>query len=296
MKRRYSRLIPPLIIAVILVIVTSGCSGQNKPPTASRVASKEIMVFAGSSSKAALDAAGKAFETRTGIKVYSNYGSSGTMLSQMELSRTGDIFISASPDYIVKATAKNIIYPDTEVKLYYLVPAILVQKGNPKNITSLADLARPGLKVVIADPQTVPAGRYAYEIMDFNGLLSGVGNNIILYGESNEKISSYVILKSVDAAIAWDNIALQQPDKLDAVYLQPDQVPRISYGSGAVATYTKDEDNARSFLSYLTSFEGQQFFRKYGYYTTENEARIFAPGAQIGGIFNLPSDYKSLAK
>jgi len=284
------------------MLILLGCSSQittpsnNPAPTIPLVNGKEIIVFAGSSSKAALDAAGKAFEVKTGIIVYSNYGGSGTMLSQLDLSKTGDIFISASPEYTLKAVVKNIIYPDTEVKLYYLVPAILVQKNNPKSITSLADLAKPGLKIAIADPQTVPVGRYAYEILDYNRLLYDVGNNIVVYGESNEKISSYIILNSVDAAIAWDNIAVQQPDKLDVVYFQPNQVPRISFGSGAIATYTEDEDSAQIFLRYLTSTEGQQFFKRYGYYTTESEVKKLVPEAQIGGIYVLPPDYKSLAE
>ncbi|MFC2067396.1 molybdate ABC transporter substrate-binding protein [Chloroflexota bacterium] len=300
MKINCSKLIA--LIGVILVLIMLGCSSQittpstNTAPTIPLVTGKEITVFAGSSSKAALDAAGKAFETKTGIKVYSNYGGSGTMLSQLELSKAGDIFIAASPVYTLKAAAKNIIYPDTEVKFYYLVPAILVQKDNPKNITSLADLAKPGLKIAIADPQTVPVGRYAYEILDSNKLLYDVGKNIIVYGESNEKISSYIILHSVDAAIAWDNIAVQQPDKLDVVYFQPNQVPRISFGSGAIATYTEDRDIAQKLLKYLTSTEGQLFFKRYGYYTTESEAKTFVSDAHVGGIYALPSDYKSLVE
>ncbi len=259
-------------------------------------AGKEITVFAGSSSKAALDAAGKAFEAKTGIKVFLNYGGSGTLLSQIELSKTGDLFIPASPDYIAKAAAKNIIDPATETKLYYLVPAILVQNGNPQNITSLADLAKSGLKVAICDPKSVPAGLYAYEILDYNKMLDKIGPNIVTYSDSNDKVSSYVILKTVDAAIAWDNVALQQPDKLDVVYLKADQVPRLSYMSGAVTTFAKDSESARQFLQYLVSDEGRQYFRQFKYYTTESEAAKFAPQAQIGGVYTLPADYTPLAK
>jgi molybdate transport system substrate-binding protein len=271
-------------------------SSSANSPTNSPVVNKEISAFAGSSSKAAMDAAAVAFREKTGIKVNLTYGGSGTLLSQIMLSKTGDLFIPASPDYIDKATKDNIIYPDTETKLYFLVPAILVQKGNPQNITSLSDLAKQGTKVTIADPKSVPAGLYAYEILDYNKMLTSIGQNIVTYGDSNEKISSYVILKSVDAAIAWDNVGVQQPDKLDIVYLHPFQIPRLSYMSGAVTTFNKDKESSQKFLQYLTSTEGQLFFKKFGYYTTESEAKKFAPNAQIGGIYTLPSDYTPLVK
>ncbi len=66
--------------------------------------------------------------------------------------------------------------------------------------------------------------------------------------------------------------------------------------SSAITTFGKDKDSAQQFLQYLTSSEGQQFLQKYCYYTTEAEAKKFAPDAQIGGIYTLPSDYTPLIK
>jgi molybdate transport system substrate-binding protein len=127
-------------------------------------------------------------------------------------------------------------------------------------------------------------------------MLTSVGKNIVTYGDSNEKITSYIIIKSVDAAIAWDNLGLQLPDKLDVIYLQPNQIPRLSYMSGALTIFNKDKDSAQKLLQYLTSTEGQQFFKKSGYYTTEAEAKKFAPDAQVGGIYTLPDNYTPLVK
>jgi len=47
----------------------------------------------------------------------------------------------------------------------------------------------------MADPATVPAGRYAYELLKINHLLTEIGKNVKVYGDSNEKVSTYVILK-----------------------------------------------------------------------------------------------------
>ena len=56
----------------------------------------------------------------------------------------------------------------------YLVPAILVPAGNPGNIQTLADLAKPGVEIGIGNPETVCVGLYAYEILEYNGLLEAV--------------------------------------------------------------------------------------------------------------------------
>jgi molybdate transport system substrate-binding protein len=271
-------------LAALLFQAAIGCAGKEE---------KSITVFAAANSKAAIEEAGSTFEEKTGIIVYLNFGGSGTLLSQMSLSKSGDVYIPASPDYITKAGSANVIYPDSEVRLAYLIPAILVQNDNPDNIKSLADLARPGLKIAISDPKTVPAGLYAYEIMDYNGLLKDIGNNIVTYGENYDKTTSYVILKSVDASIGWDILARQQPDVLDAVYLLPEQLPRVSYMSGAVSTYTLDRDSAQDFLDFLVSSAGQDIFKKWGYITTERDARNFAPNARIGGEYQLPADYQA---
>ncbi len=286
-----------LVFAFVIMLVSLVACNQTNPSTAPASPAKaEITAFAAANSKAVMEEAGSTFEAKTKIKVIFNFGGSGTLLSQMKLSRSGDLFIPASPDYIAKATTENVIYPESEVKLAYLIPAILVQKGNPKNIKTLADLAGPVLKIALPDPQTVTAGHYAYEILDFNGMLSGVGKNVITYSENYDKMASLVILKSVDAAIGWDILALQQPEKLDVVYLQADQLPRISYMSGAISTYTKDRQISQRFLEFLVSAEGQGIFKKNGYCTSESEARKFSPQAKIGGEYKLPSDYRPLVK
>jgi molybdate transport system substrate-binding protein len=309
LKMKYLKILTLFSISLVLILSFIGCSSQpaSSTPTpassnpspaqaANQPTNKEITAFVGSSAKGAMDPSGQLFTSQTGIKAYFNYGGSGALLSQMELAKTGDLFIPASPDYIAKATADKAIYPDTEVKIYYLVPAIIVQKGNPKNIKSLADLAASDLKIAIADPKTVPAGLYAYEILDYNKMLTQIGKNIVVYGTSNEQICSYVTLKTVDAAIGWDVVAIQQPQNLDVVYLQSNQVPRISYMSGAVTTYTKDKESAQKFLNFLISKDGQAIFKQNGYYTTLEDAKKLAPDAQVGGIYTLPANYQPLVK
>ena len=274
-----------LIITLSLSLLFIGCRKETS-----------ITVFVGSASKPAIEEAARTFELNTGIKVYLNFSGSGTMLSQMKLSNSGDLYIPGSPDYMVVAERDGIVDADSVRIISYLIPAILVQKENPKNIKTLADLARPGIKIGIANPESVSIGSYAYEILEYNNQLHDVGGNIITYGESFSKITSLLALKSVDAIIGWAVFSKWNQDTIDAVLLSPEQIPRISYITGAVSTFTADRANAQEFLDFLISSQGKDIFSKWGYITTISEAKKFAPDAETGGDYQLPENYKPLVK
>ena len=241
-------------------------------------------------SKPAMEEAARVFEEETGITVFLNFSGSGTMLAQMKISQSGDLYIPGSPDYMAMAEEDGVVVPDSIEIISYLVSAILVQQGNPDNIRELADLARPDTKVGIGNPEAVCVGLYAYEILEFNNLLQEVKPNIVTHAESCSKTATLVALKSVDAIIGW-RVFSEWHDTIDVVYLEPEQIPRLSYIPAALSTYAQDKESAAEFIDFLISARGQDIFKKHGYLATEEEAREFAPYAQIGGEYTLPPDY-----
>jgi molybdate transport system substrate-binding protein len=312
--------ITTLIIGVLLVILAfTGCNGTASTTTTTSAtpkitavtttpgattvkaitavtSDKEITVFAGSASKPPLDEAAEVFKQQTGIQVYLTYGGSGTVLSQMELSKTGDLYIPGSPDYISKAEKKQLTDPKSTKFIAYLVPVIAVQKGNPQNIRFLSDLAKPGIKIGIGNPASVCVGLYAVEILDYNHLLADVFKNIITQASSCDATATLVSLKSVDAVMGWDVFQSWDPKNIEVVYLKPDQLPRIAYIPAAISTFSKDKASAQAFIDFLTSETGQAIFRKWGYITNEADTKKFAPAAAIGGEYQLPVSYNDLIK
>ncbi|UCE97301.1 MAG: molybdate ABC transporter substrate-binding protein [Dehalococcoidia bacterium] len=278
-----------LLTGLLISIIFGGCSNTGE---------NSITVFAGSASKPALEEAARVFEEEEGIKIFLTFGGSGTMLSQLKIAREGDLFIPGSPDYMLKAEIEGIVYPDSVVKIAYLVPAILIQEGNPQNIQSLVDLAQPGIEVGVGDPETVCVGLYAYEILEHNRLLDDIqqAGNIIVHAESCSKTAALISLKTVDAILGWRVFAYWNPDDIDVVFLQSKQLPRLAYIPGAISTFTNKQRNAQAFLNFLTSEKGQQIFAKWGYLATEQMARQYAPDAEIGGEYSLPDSYEPLAK
>ncbi len=133
---------------------------------------KSISVFVGAANKPPMEEIGREFESREGIKVHMTFGGSGTLLSQIELSKQGEAYLPGSPDYIIIGERKKLLIEKSEKIITYLVPAIITPKGNPANVKSLEDLTRPGVRVGIGNPESVCLGLYGIELLEKNNLLS----------------------------------------------------------------------------------------------------------------------------
>ena len=249
------------------------------------------MVFADSASQPALEEAAELFEAQTGIPVTLHLGGSGAMLSQVHLSGRGDLYIPGSPDYMDKARELDLIAGEA-VRLAYLVPAILVARNNPAGITGLQDLARPGLRVGMADPDGVCLGLYAVEILEANGLTAQVRPNLRGMVESCAKTAAMIPLNQVDAVLGWREFAAWQPDSLQAIPLDPGEIPRLAYIPAAKLRGAANPLAAQRFLEFLQSTAGLAIFRRWEYHTSEAAARELAPDARIGGRYRLPEDWR----
>lgn len=278
-----------LVYSLIIAFCVSSASGLG-------AAEKRLTAFCGAASKPALEEAAKVFEEKTGVKVDLHFSGSGTMLSRMKMSRRGDLYIPGSPDYMAKAEREGVVDPKTVKIVAYLVIAIDVQHGNPRDIRTLSDLARPGIKVGIGNPEAVCVGLYAVELLERHGLLKKVRSNIVTHAPSCSATASLLVMKKVDAIIGWRVFSKWNRHKIDAVLLRPDQVPRLAYIPAAVSAYSQDKESAQKFVDFLTSPDAKSIFDKWGYIATEEEARKHAPKAEIGGEYRLPKDYGPLVR
>jgi molybdate transport system substrate-binding protein len=253
------------------------------------------MVFAGGASKPPTEEAAKAFEKKTGAKVDIVFGGSGYVLSQMILSKKGDIYFPGSSDYMELAKKKGVVYPETERQVVYLVPAINVQKGNPKKIKSLKDLTRPVLKVAIANPEGVCVGAYAVEIIEKNFTpeeKAQFRKNLINYTESCEKTATAISLKTVDAVIGWRVFQYWDPERIETIPLKPSEIIRIGYIPVAISRFTKNRELAQRFIDFLLSEEGKAIFRKYHYFMTPDEAFAWIGAKKpVGGEYLVPKEW-----
>lgn len=257
---------------------------------------EELLVFAGAASKPPTEEAAKAFEKKTGVKVNVTFGGSGFVLSQMTLAKKGDIYFPGSSDYMEIAKKKGFVFPDSERHVVYLVPAINVQKGNPKGIKSLRDLTGPGLRVAIANPDGVCVGLYAVEIVEKNLApeeKAAFRKNLVNYTESCEKTATAISLKAVDAVIGWEVFQYWDPDRIETIPLKKEEVVRIGYIPIAISKFTSNRPLARQFIDFLLSDEGKALFKKYHYFMSPGEAMTYIGEKKpIGGEYVVPGQWR----
>lgn len=244
--------------AVATALTFSACAlPPGEPPT--------LVILAGSASKPPLDELARSFESLHGARVEVSYGGSGTVLSQMILARTGDLYIPGSQDFMDTAENKGAVDPATRKIVAYLLPVIAVPKGNPKNIQTLEDLTRPGLRLGIGNPKSVCVGLYAVEIFERAGVTAKVAPNIVVQTKSCDDTATVLALGQVDAVIGWDVFDDWQPDKITVVPLPKEQVVKSANIPVAMSVYVKDKALAQDFITYITGPEGKRVFAKHGY-------------------------------
>jgi len=256
-----------LMVCVLLCAVALIAGHTLSGNTASAAAPKKIrlMAFVGSASKPPTQEAKTVFEKRhPNITIDMTFGGSGTLLTQMTLEKIGDIYMPGSDDYMDKAQKQKAVIPETRKIVAYLVPTICVQHGNPKRINSLADMARPGVTVGLAQAGAVCLGDVSDEILKQAGLEEQVKKNCLTYARSCEQTEQLLQLGEVDAIIGWDSFKSWAPDKIDLVPIPPKLV-RVRNVPAAVAVYTKQRRAAEQFIAFLTSKEGRAIFSKHGY-------------------------------
>ncbi len=262
--------------------------------------SERILIFAGAASKPATEETIKVFQEKFGVRVDVTFGGSGFVLSQMKLSRKGDLYFPGSSDFMEIAKKEKLVFPESEKMVVFLIPAINVQRGYPKGIYSLRDLLKEGIRVAIANPVMVCVGTYAVEVIEKNLTpleKEKFRKNLVNYTESCEKTATAISLKAVDAVMGWRVFQYWDPKRIETIYLKPEEIPRIGYIPIAVSRFTPNPSVAQKFIDFLISPEGKSIFRKYHYLMDIQEARKFTKSdTPVGGEYLLPEDWRTIKK
>ncbi|MBI5574070.1 MAG: molybdate ABC transporter substrate-binding protein [Elusimicrobia bacterium] len=260
-------------------------------------AAEELFFFCGAAVAVPMREIIKNYEKETGVKINVTYSGSGTLLSQMELTKRGDVYLCGSPDYIDIGVRKNLLIKGTDKIVSYLIPAIIVPKENPKNIQKLEDLTKEGVRVGIGNPEAVCLGLYGTELLDDNNLLEKVLPNVVVFAKSCEDTATICVLKKVDAIIGWDVFESWNPKDVKWIKIESKKIPRLSTIPIAIPVFAKDRKLSEDFINYVLSpKKGGKIFKKWGYISDVKKAKKYAPEAKIGGEYKLPEKYFQLIK
>ena len=245
---------PAAALAVVAALLAA-CGG-GRSSGGSSGSSGELKVFAAASLTAAFTKLGGDFTAANGgTRVTFNFAGSQALATQIQQGAPADVFASADTTNMDKV--KDLVATPQNFASNLL--QIVVEKGNPKHVKGLADLARGDLKVVLAAPE-VPAGKYAQQALGRAGLTVEPVSQ-----EDNVKaVVTKVALGEADAGIAYVTDVTAGGDKVEGVDIPREQNVLATYPIATVKA-GKLQDKAQAFMDLVRSDQGQQVLRSYGF-------------------------------
>jgi molybdate transport system substrate-binding protein len=228
-------------------------------PTAG--ATGDTLVFAAASLTEAFTEIGDAFMAgHPGATVRFNFASSSDLVTQITQGAEADVFASADEANMAKLTTAGGAAGEPRVFATNSLQ-IIVEPGNPKGISGLVDLAKPGVLYVTAGPE-VPIGRYAAQVLE----AAGVAPSPVSLEQNVKGIVTKVTLGEADAGIVYATDVLAAGSRASGV--------DIPAGLNIVATYpvvvTRAGPNpggGQAFVDSVLSGQGQTILARYGFST-----------------------------
>jgi molybdate transport system substrate-binding protein len=262
-----------------LLLAVSACTPQTAPaaptPEATQAAAdpKTLTVLAAASLSESFTELGQQFETQNpGVKVSFSFAGSQQLAQQLSQGADADVFASASQKYIDAAVAAKRVNQDDAKTFVKNRLVVIFPKDNPAGMQQLKDLAKPGLKLDLAD-KSVPVGQYSLDFLDKASQDPGFGpgfkenvlKNVVSYEENVKAVLTKVSLGEVDGGIVYvTDITPDAAGRVGKIEI-PDALNTIATYPIAPISDSKNAALAKAFVALVLSPEGQQVLAKYGF-------------------------------
>lgn len=245
-----------LIVALVPLIFLAACASSSE--------SQEqitLNVYAASSLATPFAYAGLAYEKEhPDVKVQFNLGASSDLARFVQEGAPADVFASADITNMNKVESQDLL--DSQSFIFattYL--EIIVEKGNPLNISSLQDLADPDLIFVTSNPE-VPIGKYTAEVLE--------KADVTVTPDSFESNVKGIMLKvargEADAGIVYHSEVIASDGQVEGVKI-PTEFNIVAEFPIGIVKNSANKKEAQRFIDYLLSPEGQSLLTQYGFQT-----------------------------
>src|SRR6266851_4166930 len=240
----------PVVAAVLLAACGSSGGSASTSPSATPL-NGTVAVFAAASLTDAFNALGTSFQgANSGVTMKFNFAGSPTLVAQIEQGAPADVFASADTTNMDKLTADGFTRDTSKVFAHNQLE-IAVAPGNPKGITGLADLAKPGV-IYITEAPTVPAGKYSRQALASAGVKvtpKSLETNV-------SAVISKIELGEADAGIVYTTDVTAAVSKVQGVPIPSTYNVIATYPIVAVKR-TTNAVVANAFIAYVLSANGQ---------------------------------------
>jgi len=249
-------LISAVVVAVLIVaLVWNG---------GDRGAGTSLMVYCAAGMRGPMAAITRSYAREYGVTVQVRYGGSGTLLSTLQLTPLGDLYLAADARYVEIAVEKGLVaksYPLAKQR-----PVIAVRRGNPLNIRGIDDLVGGSLRISLSDPAAAAIGKTTEALLRAAGKWDSIHAVVLARGVFKPTVTNVandVKLGAADAGIVWDTTVAQYPE-LEGIAMANSRAfeQRITIG---LLTGSASPEAAKHFITYLLAPSGgQRVFLKMG--------------------------------
>jgi len=196
------------------------------------------------------------------IKFANNYGSSGTLLAQIDQGAPIDVFLSAASKPMDELSAKGLLASGTRLNLLRNSLVLIAPIGSTlHDFQGLTD--RTVHIIALGDPASVPAGQYGRQTLSALHLIDKINAKLVL-GKDVRQVLTYVETGNADAGLVYATDA-RISKKIRIVSIAPESSHDPIIYPVAVIKGSRNEQAARDFVQYLSSPVAQSIFLKYGF-------------------------------
>lgn len=250
-----------LVLAGILAAGAAACAAPagGSGAVGGGQAANTLTVFAAASLKAPFTALAKDFEaSHPGTKVALSFAGSADLATQLDQGAPADVFASADVKNMNKVAGAGLV-DGTPANFASNVLEIAVPPSNPAKIGSFADLARPGVKVVMCAAQ-VPCGAAAKSIEG----KSGVRLTPVSEESSVTDVLGKVTSGEADAGLVYVTDVRAAGTKVTGIPF-PESASAVNRYPIAGVKTSKGKDLAAAFIALVTGTQGRQVLADAGF-------------------------------
>jgi molybdate transport system substrate-binding protein len=251
-----------LVFAIVLLTSVSCSTSSNQYKSEQKI---ELTISAAASLKDALGDVKTLYEEESegAVALVFNFASSGTLQQQIEQGAPTDLFFSASKEKFNKLVQDKYIHDEYNKDLLSN-QLVLIVPAQTATVQALQDLQEKEVqKVAIGIPESVPAGKYAKETLEFYEVWNAVEDKLILTKDVRQ-VLSYVETGNVDAGFVYQTDAMHSEKVRIATTVENNAHSEINYPLGIVKA-TDHLEEARSFFEFMQQEKVLEIFRQHGF-------------------------------
>lgn len=259
--------IPFLTIGLVILLLAAqfGCVSGAETNTS------ELTIFAAASLTGVLGDLKPVFESsHPGVTITTNLDSSATLETQIKEGAAADLFLPASTKNLENLEKDDLIVNDSITPYATNKLAVIVPVDNPAGIKELADLAKPGVKIV-SETAEVPIRKYTDQMLNKTGndtalgqqFINGFRANIISEETNVAGATTKVALGEADAGITYySDVTRNLGEKITIIKI-PDKFNVVASYKAGILTDAKQPELANEFIGLITSAEGKKVLEDY---------------------------------